>query len=81
MLNRLSLAAAALQHARVTTILSEADVLVPAAKQPPIPGAERITYPDLGHVSLLGSRRVARAIIERFSEPAVAEIDNTRIGA
>ncbi len=70
-----------LAHARVTTILSEADVLVPAAKQPAIAGAERITYPDLGHVSLLGSRRVAHAIIERFSEPAVAATDSTRIGA
>jgi hypothetical protein len=24
-------------------------------------------YPDLGHVALLGSRRVARAVIERLS--------------
>jgi pimeloyl-ACP methyl ester carboxylesterase len=74
-------ASAALQHARVTTILSESDVLVPAAKQPPIAGAERIVYPDLGHVSLLGSRRVAAAIIERLSEPVAVAIDKTRIGA
>jgi pimeloyl-ACP methyl ester carboxylesterase len=70
-----------LSHARVTTILSEADVLVPAAKQPPIAGAERIVYPDLGHVALLGSRRVAAAIIERLSERTAAAIGKTRIGA
>jgi pimeloyl-ACP methyl ester carboxylesterase len=70
-----------LSHARVTTILSEADVLVPAAKQPPIAGAERITYPDLGHVALLGSRRVAAAIIERLSERTATARDKTRIGA
>jgi pimeloyl-ACP methyl ester carboxylesterase len=53
-------------HAKLVTILSEADVLVPAAAQPPIVGAERIVYPDLGHVALLGSRRVARDIVERL---------------
>ena len=58
-----------LQHAQLTTILSDADVLTPADKQPPIAGAERIVYPDLGHVALLGSRRVADAIIERLREP------------
>ena len=54
------------EHTRITTILSNADALVPAALQPPIPGAERIVYDDLGHVALLGSRRVARAIIEKL---------------
>ena len=33
----------------------------------PFPGAEVIMYDDLGHVALLGSRRVAAAIIERLS--------------
>jgi pimeloyl-ACP methyl ester carboxylesterase len=70
-----------LTHARVTTILSEADVLVPAAKQPAIAGAERIVYPDLGHVALLGSRRVAAAIIERLSAPAEAATSKTQLGA
>jgi triacylglycerol esterase/lipase EstA (alpha/beta hydrolase family) len=50
----------------LTTILSEADALVPASKQPEIAGAERIVYDDLGHVAMLGSRRVARDIIERL---------------
>ncbi|HEY6040235.1 MAG TPA: alpha/beta fold hydrolase [Kofleriaceae bacterium] len=51
---------------KLTTILSEADALVPASKQPEIAGAERIVYDDLGHVAMLGSRRVARDIIERL---------------
>jgi pimeloyl-ACP methyl ester carboxylesterase len=54
------------EHARVTTILSRGDALVPAASQPEIAGAERIVFDDLGHVALLGSRRVARTIIERL---------------
>ena len=31
--------------------------------QAEIPGAERIVFDDLGHVAMLGSRRVAREII------------------
>jgi len=54
------------QHARITTILSRADALVPADRQPLVAGAERIVYDDLGHVALLGSRRVAQVIIERL---------------
>ena len=54
-------------HTRITTILSHSDALVPAARQAPVAGAERIEYADLGHVALLGSRRVARAIVERLS--------------
>jgi len=53
-------------HARLTTILSSADALVPATTQPEIPGAERIVFDDLGHVAMLGSRRVAQAIVERL---------------
>ncbi len=55
-------------HARITTILSKADALVPASGQPEVAGAERIVYDDLGHVALLGSRRVARDIIERLQQ-------------
>jgi triacylglycerol lipase len=51
---------------RLTTILSHADALVPPAHQAEIPGAERIVYDDLGHVAMLGSRRVAREIIHRL---------------
>src|SRR6185436_2073250 len=53
---------------RVLTIFSHSDHLVPANTQNAleIPRADRITYDDLGHVTLLGSRRVARAIIKRL---------------
>src|SRR3569833_19424 len=51
---------------KLTTILSEGDALVPASQQPELPGAERIVYADLGHVAMLGSKRVANAIIERL---------------
>ncbi|MEO6776830.1 MAG: alpha/beta fold hydrolase [Kofleriaceae bacterium] len=54
---------------RLTTILSEGDALVPASQQPEIAGAERIVYDDLGHVAMLGSRRVARVIIDRLRSP------------
>ena len=55
------------EHTRVITILSRADALVPAAQQIAIPKAERIELDDIGHVSLLASRRVAREIIARIS--------------
>lgn len=53
---------------RVTMIFSDADHLVPASTQAALhlPRAERIVYQDLGHVALLGSRRVARDIIKRL---------------
>ncbi len=53
---------------RVLTIFSHSDHLVPANTQSAleIPRAERIVYDDLGHVALLGSRRVARDIIKRL---------------
>ena len=54
------------RHAKMTMIWSHADALVPGALQPAIPGAEAILYDDLGHVALLGSRRVAAAVIERL---------------
>lgn len=54
-------------HTQTTSIWSRADALVPGARQRAFPGAEVITYPDLGHVSLLVSRRVSRAVIERLS--------------
>ena len=50
-----------------TTIWSRADALVPAraaSRRRRAPSAS--IYDDLGHVALLGSRRVARAIIERL---------------
>lgn len=67
LLQRLA-AAPAPQDTRVTMIHSHADCLVPASTQLAIniPRAEHIVYDDLGHVALLGSRRVARDIIERL---------------
>jgi triacylglycerol esterase/lipase EstA (alpha/beta hydrolase family) len=53
---------------RVVMIYSHADHLVPASTQLALelPRAERIIYDHLGHVALLGSRRVARDIIARL---------------
>ncbi|MEJ7597154.1 MAG: alpha/beta fold hydrolase [Kofleriaceae bacterium] len=51
---------------KMTLIWSHADALVPGALQPAVPGAEIILYDDLGHVALLGSRRVAADVIERL---------------
>ena len=59
-------------HTQVTVVWSRGDALVPGARQLAFPGAEVIMYPDLGHVALLGSRRVARAVIERLSVPGPA---------
>jgi triacylglycerol lipase len=56
-------------HARVTVIWSKADALVPGAHQLAMPGAEVVMYDDLGHVALLGSRRVAAEVALRLSEP------------
>jgi pimeloyl-ACP methyl ester carboxylesterase len=52
---------------KVLTIWSKADNLVPGAVQKPLAGTETILYDDLGHVALLGSRRVAREITGRLS--------------
>jgi triacylglycerol esterase/lipase EstA (alpha/beta hydrolase family) len=68
LLTRLA-AAAAPRYTHITTILSHADALVPAAWQAPLQGAERIVFDDLGHVALLGSRRVAQVVIERLAAP------------
>lgn len=59
-------------HTRITSIWSRGDALVPGARQRPFPGAEVVMYPDLGHVGLLASRRVARAVIERLSAQSAA---------
>jgi hypothetical protein len=55
------------RHTKVTLIWSRADALVPGAWQAPQPGAEVIMYDDLGHVALLGSRRVAADVIQRLA--------------
>jgi triacylglycerol esterase/lipase EstA (alpha/beta hydrolase family) len=53
-------------HTRITVIWSRADALVPGGRQQHVPGASEIIYDDLGHISLLASRRVAREIITRL---------------
>ena len=57
---------------RVTAVWSRGDALVPGARQRALPGAEVVMFPDLGHVALLASRRVARAVIDRLSGRAEA---------
>jgi hypothetical protein len=59
-------AAPAPAHTKLTVVWSRGDALVPAAVQRPIAGAETIIYADLGHVALLGSRRVAQLVIDRL---------------
>jgi pimeloyl-ACP methyl ester carboxylesterase len=59
-------AAPAPAHTNLTVVWSRGDALVPAAVQRPIAGAETIIYDDLGHVALLGSRRVAQLVIDRL---------------
>jgi hypothetical protein len=51
-------------------VWSRGDALVPGARQLALPGADVIMYPDLGHLALLASRRVARTLIERLSADA-----------
>jgi len=60
------------QRTQVTAVWSRGDALVPSARQLAFPGAEVVVLPDLGHVGLLGSRRVARLVIERLSAVATA---------
>ncbi|HET7503668.1 MAG TPA: alpha/beta fold hydrolase [Kofleriaceae bacterium] len=54
----------------VTVIWSRADLIAPGGRQRALPGTDVVMYPDLGHVALLASRRVARAIIARLSDGA-----------
>jgi pimeloyl-ACP methyl ester carboxylesterase len=51
---------------QLTLIYSRADALVPGTWHRPLPGAEMIVYDDLGHVALLGSKRVAADVIARL---------------
>jgi pimeloyl-ACP methyl ester carboxylesterase len=56
------------ERTRVLCVWSRGDALVPGARQLTVPGADVVVFPDIGHVTLLGSRRVAHALIERLSE-------------
>ena len=51
---------------RMTVIWSRADALVPGAAEAHLPGVDELVFDDLGHLGLLASRRVARAIIDRL---------------
>jgi pimeloyl-ACP methyl ester carboxylesterase len=50
----------------VTTIWSHADALVPWEGSARLHGGEEIIFDDLGHLSLIASRRVADIVIERL---------------
>ena len=65
-LQRLS-AASPPENARVAFVWSKADALVGTSKQARWPGAEEVVYDDLGHISLLYSRRVAAEISKRLA--------------
>lgn len=60
-------AAAPPRHTRITLVWSRGDALVPGAWQQAMPSSEVIMYDDLGHVALLGSRRVAAEIVKRLA--------------
>jgi triacylglycerol esterase/lipase EstA (alpha/beta hydrolase family) len=55
------------KRTQLTVMWSHADALVPAAHQKPLAGADMIVYDDLGHVALLGSRRVASEVVKRLA--------------
>ena len=57
---------------RVLAIWSRSDALVPGPKTASLPGAHEVVYGDLGHLSLLASRRVARDIIEHLRDDQTA---------
>lgn len=54
---------------RTTVIWSRADGLVSSRAEAGLAGAEEIVFDDLGHMGMLVSRRVARAIAERLLRP------------
>jgi len=56
------------ERTRVLCVWSRGDALVPGARQLAVSGADVVVFPDIGHVTLLGSRRVAHALIERLSQ-------------
>jgi pimeloyl-ACP methyl ester carboxylesterase len=57
------------KRTRITVIRSRSDALVPGARQAHLAGADEIVYDDLGHLSMLASKRVAQTIIERIRSP------------
>ena len=53
-------------HLHMTAIWSRADPLVPGPRSARVSGTDELVYDDLGHLSMLTSRRVAQDIIERL---------------
>lgn len=66
---------------KLTVVWSHGDALVPAAHQPAIAAADTIVYDDLGHVALLGSRRVARDVIARLAGLTQTGSPSSRAGS
>ena len=58
------------QNTKLVVVWSRADALVGTAAQAQWHGAEEIVYDDLGHMSLLYSRRVASELAQRIRDPA-----------
>jgi pimeloyl-ACP methyl ester carboxylesterase len=54
---------------RCTAIWSRSDALVPGARNARLQGVEEIIYDDIGHMTLLTSRRVTAEIIARLRKP------------
>jgi hypothetical protein len=52
---------------RLTVIWSRLDAMVPGPHAGHLDGVDELVYDDLGHVSMLTSRVVADALIERLS--------------
>jgi pimeloyl-ACP methyl ester carboxylesterase len=50
----------------ITAIWSRSDALVPQTRANPMRGVEQVVFDDLGHLSLLVSRRVADEVIARL---------------
>jgi triacylglycerol lipase len=50
----------------ITVIWSRSDALVPWDRQARLPGCDEVAFDDLGHLTLLASRRVAEVVIERL---------------
>jgi len=69
LLTRLA-AAPAPTRTRITVIWSRGDALVPGARQARLSGAHELVFDDLGHLGLLMSRRVTRAILDRVGARA-----------
>jgi pimeloyl-ACP methyl ester carboxylesterase len=61
------------QKTRLFVVWSRADALVGTLGQARWHGAEEVVYDDLGHVSLLYSRRVAREVAQRIKDPVQTE--------